>query len=75
MVEYLDERYVAIVETAATTASTVVTTAGGGAGRAFQYRDLLLGHILMSRGLQLSGIRKTICTRYISAGERERITP
>ena len=41
MVEYFDERYAALAETAAAAATSAVTAAGvgGGAGRAFQYRD------------------------------------
>ena len=35
MFEYLDERYVALLETAVVAVSTAVTTAGGGAGQAF----------------------------------------
>ena len=42
MVEYFDERYAALAETAAAAATSAVTAAGiggGGAGRAFQYQD------------------------------------
>ena len=41
MVEFFDERYVALAEIAAAATTLAVTTAavGGGAGRAFQYRD------------------------------------
>ena len=39
MVEYFDERYAALAETAAAAATTAVAAAGGGAGRGFQYRD------------------------------------
>ena len=39
MVEYFDERYAALAETAATAATAAVAAAGGGAGRGFQYRD------------------------------------
>ena len=42
MVEYFDERYAALAETAAAAAPSAVTAAGigrGGDGRAFQYRD------------------------------------
>ena len=73
MVEYFDERYAAIAETAAATTSATVSTAVGGAGWAFQYWDLLLGHILRSRGLQLLGIREMFCTHYIPWIERERL--
>ena len=41
MVEYFDERYAALAETAAAAAALAVTVAGGGGGgsRCFQYRD------------------------------------
>ena len=39
MVEYFDERYAALIETAAAAATAAVAAAGGGAGRGFQYRD------------------------------------
>ena len=41
MVEYFDERYAALTETAAVASTSAVTAAGvgGGADRAFQYRD------------------------------------
>ena len=42
MVEYFEERYAALAETAAATATSAVTAAGvggGGADRAFQYQD------------------------------------
>ena len=41
MVEYFDERYAALAETAAAAATSAVTAAGvgGGADMAFQYRD------------------------------------
>lgn len=39
MVEYFDERYAALVETAAAVATVTVAIAGGGADRDFQYRD------------------------------------
>ena len=39
MVEYFDERYAALTETAAAAATAAVAAAGGGASRGFQYRD------------------------------------
>ena len=40
MVEYFDERYAALAETAVAAAASAVTATGeGGAGRGFQYRD------------------------------------
>ena len=39
MVEYFDERYVAIAETAIATTTTTVRAAEGGASWAFRYRD------------------------------------
>ena len=39
MVEYFDERYAALTETAAAVATAAVAAAGGGDGRGFQYRD------------------------------------
>lgn len=73
MIAYFDERYATLAETATATAIAAVTAAGGGAGRAFQYRDLLLGHILMSRGLRLLGISEMFRTHYILRVERERL--
>ena len=70
-IEYFDERYATVAETAVATATSAVTTTGGGAVRTFQYRDLLLGHILMSRGLQLLGIREMFRTHYIRRVEQE----
>ena len=64
------ECYVALAEMAAATA---VSTAGGGDGRALQYRDLLLGHILMSKRLQLLEIREIFYTCCIPQVERERL--
>ena len=51
MVQYFVEHHAAIAKTATAAASTSIRMARRGAGRAFQYRDLLLVHILMSRGL------------------------
>ena len=39
MIEYFDERYAALAETAAAVATTAVAAARGGASRGFQYRD------------------------------------
>ena len=71
MMEFFDDRYVAHSETAATTANAAIIVAYVCAGKAFQYRDLLLGHVLMSRGLQLLGIREIFYTCYISQVKRE----
>ena len=40
MIEYFDERYAALAETAAAAATAAVAAARGGAGRGFQYRDI-----------------------------------
>ena len=71
MVEYFDKCYASIADTVIATTITVVTTTRGGAGRAFQYQDLLMEHILMSRGLQLLGTKEISCTCYILRVERE----
>ena len=39
MVEYFDERYAALTETATAVATAAVAAVGGGASRGFQYRD------------------------------------
>ena len=40
MVEYFDEHYVVLAETAvAAAASAVIVAGGGGSGRGFQYQD------------------------------------
>ena len=39
MVEYFDECYAALAETAVAAAAATIETTGGGAGRGFQYRD------------------------------------
>lgn len=57
MVEYFFERYATLAKTTVVVATTAVSMTGGGVGRAFQYQDLFLGHILMSRGMQLLEIR------------------
>ena len=58
MVEYFDEQYAVLAETAATAAASAVTATGGGGGatRGFQYRDfdntnplILMGHRTPSR--------------------------
>ena len=58
MMEYFDEKYAALAETAATAATTDVTVAGGGAGRAFQYGTSITRS---PRHLMVHKIRKNPC--------------
>ena len=60
MVEYFDERYAALAETAAAAATSAVTAAGvgGGAGRAFQYRDF---NNTKPRHLMVHRMRSGLC--------------
>ena len=53
MVEYFDERYAALVETAAAAATAAVAAAGGGVGRGFQYRDFDNTKPLLSMGFKI----------------------